>query len=157
MWSLPIWRKTLYIAPPFTPLQRGSINPDMYEFRFFAFAKSLNLFSNHGRCLLYLNLQQEVTIDLYWFSATGKSVYRPSSVNKNQPIFRHLCVCVFGFKRRFQQSFSHITTVSGCDRELNAHFYSAASLKYHVPDTWHDITPSHIILILGQPVTSSTP
>ena len=28
--------------------------------------------------------------------------------------------------------------VSGCDRELNAHFYSAASLKYHVPDTWHD-------------------
>ena len=31
-------------------------------------------------------------------------------------------------------------------RELNAHFYSAASLKYHVPDTWHDTTPSHIIL-----------
>ena len=24
--------------------------------------------------------------------------------------------------------------VSACDRELNAHFYSAASLKYHVPD-----------------------
>ena len=37
--------------------------------------------------------------------------------------------------RRFQQIFSHITTVSGCDRELNAHFYSAASLKYHAPDT----------------------
>ena len=36
--------------------------------------------------------------------------------------------------------FSHITTVSGCDRELNAHFYSAhfysaATLKYHAPDT----------------------
>ena len=30
---------------------------------------------------------------------------------------------------------SYITTVSGCDRELNAHFYSAASLKYHAPDT----------------------
>ena len=30
--------------------------------------------------------------------------------------------------------------------ELNAHFYSAASLKYHAPDTWHDTTPSHIIL-----------
>ena len=25
--------------------------------------------------------------------------------------------------------FSHITTVSGCDRELSAHIYSAASLK----------------------------
>ena len=42
--------------------------------------------------------------------------------------------------------------VSGCDRELNAHFYSAASLKYHVPDTWHDTTLSHIILTLGRPV-----
>ena len=48
--------------------------------------------------------------------------------------------------------FSHITTVSGCDRELIAHFYSAASLKYHVPDTCHDITPSHIILTLGRTV-----
>ena len=37
--------------------------------------------------------------------------------------------------RHFQQFFSHITMVSGCDRELNAHFYSAASLKYHAPDT----------------------
>ena len=42
--------------------------------------------------------------------------------------------------------------MSGCDRELNAHFYNAASLKYHVPDTWHDTTPSHIILTLGRPV-----
>ena len=52
------------------------------------------------------------------------------------------CVCVFFFffnlpygltaevLRRFQKFFSHITTVSGCDRELNAHVYSAASLKY---------------------------
>ena len=54
--------------------------------------------------------------------------------------------------RRFQQFFSHITKVSGCDRELNAHFYSAASLKYHAPDTWHDTTPSQIILTLGRPV-----
>ena len=37
-------------------------------------------------------------------------------------------------------------------RELNAHFYSAASLKNHAPDTWHDTTPSHIILTLGRPV-----
>ena len=49
-------------------------------------------------------------------------------------------------------SLSRISTVSGCDRELNAHFYSATSLKYHVPDTWHDTTPSHIILTLGRPV-----
>ena len=47
---------------------------------------------------------------------------------------------------------SYITTVSGCDRELNACFYSAASLKYHAPDTWHDTTLSHIILTLGRPV-----
>ena len=53
---------------------------------------------------------------------------------------------------RFQQFFSHIKTVSGCARELNAHFHSAASLKYHAPDTWHDTTPSHIILTLGRPV-----
>ena len=62
-----------------------------------------------------------------------------------------MCVCIRVW-RRFQQFFSHITTVSGCDRELNAHFYSAATLKYHVPDTWHDTTPSHIILALGRPV-----
>ena len=31
--------------------------------------------------------------------------------------------------------FNHITTLSGCDRELNAHFYCVASLKYHAPDT----------------------
>ena len=54
--------------------------------------------------------------------------------------------------RRFQQFFNHITMVSGCDMELNAHFYSGASLKYHAPDTWHDTTPSHIILTLGRPV-----
>ena len=40
------------------------------------------------RRLLYLNLQQEATIELYWFSATGKSMYRLSSVNKNQRIFQ---------------------------------------------------------------------
>ena len=35
----------------------------------------------------------------------------------------------------FQQFYSHITTVSGRARELNEHFTSAASLKYHAPDT----------------------
>ena len=44
-------------------------------------------------------------------------------------------VCLFWF-------FSHMT-VSGCDRELNAHFYSAASLKYHVLDTCHDARSGH--------------
>ena len=40
--------------------------------------------------------------------------------------------------------------VYDCDTELNTHFYSAASLKYHAPDTWHDTTPSHIILTLAR-------
>ena len=31
--------------------------------------------------------------------------------------------------------FSRITTVTGYDTELNAHFYNAASLKYHAQDT----------------------
>ena len=64
------------------------------------------------------------------------------------------CYCLFGFNVAFNIFFSHITTVSGCDRELNAHFYSAASLKYNAPDTWYDTTPSHIILTLGQSVQS---
>ena len=49
-------------------------------------------------------------------------------------------------------NFSVITTVSGCDRELSAYLYSAAALKYHARDTWHDTTPSHITLTLGRPV-----
>ena len=31
--------------------------------------------------------------------------------------------------------FSHVTTVSGCDRKLSAHFNCVASLKCHTPDT----------------------
>ena len=46
----------------------------------------------------------------------------------------------------FQKSFSHITTVSECHRELNAHFQSAASLKYHAPYTCHDFPPRHTIV-----------
>ena len=67
-------------------------------------------------------------------------------------IIKAMSLLFIRFKCRFQQFFSHITTVSGCDRELNAHFYSATSQKYHAPDTWHDTTHSHIILTLGQPV-----
>ena len=40
MWSLPIWRKSPDMEPPFTPSRRGSKNPDIYEFRFFAFSES---------------------------------------------------------------------------------------------------------------------
>ena len=39
-------------------------------------------------------------------------------------------ISLFWFKCGFQQFFSHITMVSGCDRELNARFYSAASLSF---------------------------
>ena len=42
--------------------------------------------------------------------------------------------------------------MSGCHRELSAHFYSAASLRYDVPDTGHDTTPSHC----DYPATGST-
>ena len=55
-------------------------------------------------------------------------------------MYRSVCVCVVRVYRRFQQSFSHIKTVSGCNRELNANFYSAASLWYQVPDTLLDTT-----------------
>ena len=43
-----------------------------------------------------------------------------------------------------------MTTVSGCERELNAHFYSAASLKYHamiphpVTLSWHRVDQSQL-------------
>ena len=33
--------------------------------------------------------------------------------------------------KSFSTVFQTMTTVSGCDRELNAYFISAASLKYH--------------------------
>ena len=50
-------------------------------------------------------------------------------------MFEHTMLLVFVWVLRcFQQFFGHITTVSGCDRELSAHFYRAASLKYHAPD-----------------------
>ena len=40
----------------------------------------------------------------------------------------------------------------GCDRELSAHFHSAASLWYQIPDNLPDTIPSHIILTAGRPV-----
>ena len=47
----------------------------------------------------------------------------------------YLFVCLFGFNVAFN-IICHIATVSGCDRELNAHFYSAASQWYQIPDTF---------------------
>ena len=44
-------------------------------------------------------------------------------------------VCLFRFNVTFNIIW-HITTASGCYRELNAHFYSAASLWYQIPDTF---------------------
>ena len=79
---------------------------------------------------------------------------RPSSLGRLKGRGYKLSVLLLFIRvlRRFQQFFSHITTVPDCDRELNAQFYIAASLKYHAPDTWHDTTPSHIILTVGRPV-----
>ena len=78
---------------------------------------------------------------LYTFIKSWKVVYKGRGV------------CVWGGN----SGLTSLSTIfqsyhDGCDRELNAHFYSAASLKYHVPDTWYDTTPSHIILTLGRPV-----
>ena len=63
-----------------------------------------------------------------------------------------VCVCVYSGLTSLSTIFQSYHDGVGCDRELNAHFYSAASMKYHVPVTWHDTTPSHIILTLGRPV-----
>ena len=55
--------------------------------------------------------------------------------DENDQYNEHILVLLLLFIRRFQQFFSLITTVSGFNRELSAHFYYAASLKYHAPDT----------------------
>ena len=73
--------------PPDRPKFPKYMNSD------FSLLPKAKTFSDDRRCLIYLNLPQEVTVDLYWFSTTGKSVYRLSSVNKNQHIFRHLIGC----------------------------------------------------------------
>ena len=60
------------------------------------------------------------------FSQMYVDVYNSA---RNVPVSLFVRVC------HFQQFFSQIMTVYGCERELNAHFYSAASLKDHAPDT----------------------
>ena len=60
------------------------------------------------------------------------------------------CCCLFGFNFAFN-SFSVISEGVWLRQEAQCSLLYA-SLKYHAPDTWHDTTPSHIILILGRPV-----
>ena len=60
--------------------------------------------------------------------------------------------CLFGLFGFYITSTIFHIMMSGCGRELNAHFLSAASLKYHDPDTWCDIPRSHIVLTPGWPV-----
>ena len=61
-----------------------------------------------------------------------------------------VCVCCSGLTL-FQQSFSHITTVSSCDTELNTHLFHAGQLWYQAPDTSLD-TPKRITLTLRRSV-----
>ena len=58
-------------------------------------------------------------------------------------------VCLFGFNVAFN-IICHITTVSGYDRELNAHFYSAASLLYQIPDTFTLYHPPVMLFLNGR-------
>ena len=82
---------------------------------------------------------------------TNNLGFRPSLTQTRLPMhrrwledgtfgFRKFVCFLFGFKVAFN-IICHITTVSGCERELNAHFYSAASLWYQIPDTftWYHI------------------
>ena len=60
------------------------------------------------------------------------------------------CCCLF----EFNIDFNKFSVISRCIwlRQGVQYLYSAVSLMYHAPDTWHDTTPSHIILTLGRPV-----
>ena len=80
-----------------------------------------------------------------WKKKNNEMTFAPSE-DSDQPGPPASCCCLFGFNVAFNNFL-----VICCDRELNVHFYSAASLKYHAPYTRHDTTPSHIILTLGRP------
>ena len=80
-WYLSIWCKSPDLAPPFTTFQWGSKN-SWYLIPIFRFCQKPKL-------VIY---NRNYALVLYWFPATGKSVgksvYRLSSINKNQHIFR---------------------------------------------------------------------
>ena len=86
MWTFPIW------CLPFRPPDKAAKIKICMNTDFSLVPKDKTCFSDHRRGLLYLHLQQEATIDLYCFPQQV-SLYRVSSVNKNQIIFRHLTVC----------------------------------------------------------------
>ena len=69
--------------------------------------------------------------------------------NRKNNIVVVVCSCLTSLSTIFQTYHDVVWLRHGAHY---AHFYSAASLKYHAPDTWHDATPSHIILTLGLPV-----
>ena len=91
------------------------------------------------------------------FLACGTATIHIGILNQNQCEMKEKSawclfqVCLFGFNVAFNIN-CHITTVFGCDRELNAHFYSAASLWYQIPNTLPDTISSHIILTPERPV-----
>ena len=79
-------------------------------------------------------------------------VWSTGRITKTKRIKTWNCCCLFGFNVAFN-NFSVISRrclVATGSSMLES--CSAASLKYHAPDTWHDTTPSHIILTLGRPV-----
>ena len=65
-------------------------------------------------------------------------------------------VYLFGFNGAFN-IICHITTVSGCDRVLSAHFHSAASLWYQIPDTLTCYQPQSHYTATGATSPSPTP
>ena len=71
--------------------------------------------------------------EVNWKFPCVRLLFRENSISNLFVCFNF--VCLFGFNVAFN-IICHITTVSGCDRELNAHFYSAASLRYQIPDTF---------------------
>ena len=59
-----------------------------------------------------------------------------------------VCSGLTSFSTSFQSYHDGVWLRQGAQ----CYFYCVASLKYHAPDTWHDTTPSHIILTLPRPV-----
>ena len=108
-----------------------------------------------GQCNVRLTSRHDDGCLMLWSKQLVNNIFVSPSWHKFHYFsVDYMGVCVIGFNFAYmyvQQFFSHITMVSGCDKELNAHVHTPASLSYHFPDTWHDTTPCHI-LTLGQPV-----
>jgi len=100
-----------------------------------------------------------ITVELSLFNKLKKSPKVFTPVYQEYKYFslsnlKRVCECVIGVLRRFQQSFSYITTVAACcmrrDRRSG---FKCCQHWCTVPQT-QDINtpPSHIILTPGQPV-----